>query len=40
VKIVKLDPRQLAEVRREALALEKRAYRISKNVYAHTAPMR
>jgi hypothetical protein len=40
VKIVKLDPRQLAEVRREALALERRAYRISTNVYAHTAPMR
>ncbi|HEV7755111.1 MAG TPA: hypothetical protein VGO94_04550 [Mycobacteriales bacterium] len=40
VKIIELDPRQLAEVRREALALEQRAYRTSKNVYAHTAPLR
>lgn len=38
VKIEQLDPKALAEVHAEALKLEKRAYEISKNVYAHTPP--
>jgi hypothetical protein len=33
-----LSPAALAEARVEALELEKRAYRISKDVYAHTEP--
>jgi hypothetical protein len=38
VKLVKLSPDALAEIRAEALALEKHAYEISKDVYAHTSP--
>lgn len=38
VAINKLTPEQLAEVRAEALKLEKRAYAVSKQVYALTAP--
>jgi len=38
VKVVQLSPKELAEVRREALKLEKRAYAIRKNVYGHTPP--
>jgi hypothetical protein len=33
-----LSPAALAEARAKALEQEKRAYRISKDVYAHTAP--
>jgi hypothetical protein len=39
VKVEQLGPEALAEARAEALKLEKRAYRISKNVYARTAPV-
>ena len=35
-----LSPAELAEVRRDALALEERAYRISKHVWAETEPSR
>jgi hypothetical protein len=38
VKLEQLGPEALAEVRAAALDLEKRAYQISKNVYAHTPP--
>jgi hypothetical protein len=38
VEVVRLDPQALARVREEALKLERRAYKISKDVYAHTAP--
>jgi hypothetical protein len=38
VKIEKLDANALAEVRAEALKLEKSAYKNSKNVYANTPP--
>ena len=38
VRVEQLGPAALAEVRAEALKLEKRAYKISKNVYAHTPP--
>jgi hypothetical protein len=38
VKVVQLDPKALTEARAEALKLEKRAYKISKKVYAHTPP--
>lgn len=38
VKVVQLGPEALAEARAKALELEKRAYKISKNVYAHTPP--
>jgi len=38
VKVVQLSPAALAEVRRDALKLEQRAYAISKNVYGHTPP--
>lgn len=37
-KILQLNPEALAEARAEALKLEKRAYKISKDVYAHTPP--
>ena len=36
VKVVQLSPAALAKVRTEALKLEKRAYQLSKDVYAHT----
>jgi hypothetical protein len=38
VKVVHLDEQALAEVRREALRLEERAYEISKDVYGRTPP--
>jgi hypothetical protein len=38
VKVEQLGPKALAEARAQALKLEKRAYEISKNVYAHTPP--
>jgi len=38
VEYVQLDPEALAEVRAEALELEKHAYEISQDVYAHTSP--
>jgi hypothetical protein len=38
VKVEKLSPADLAEVHAEALKLEKNAYKVSKNVYAQTAP--
>jgi len=38
VKVEQLSPEALAEVRAKALLLEKNAYKISKNVYAQTAP--
>jgi hypothetical protein len=38
VDIVQLNPEALAEVRAEALELEKRAYEISQDVYARTSP--
>ena len=37
-KAVQLTPAAQAEVRKEALALERRAYKASKAVYAHTPP--
>jgi hypothetical protein len=37
-KVVRLSPAALAEVRTEALKLERRAYKVSKAVYAHTPP--
>jgi hypothetical protein len=37
-KVVKLSPQGLAEVRAEALKLEKHAYEVSKDVYGRTAP--
>lgn len=39
VRVVQLTPAQMTKVRAEAMALEKRAYQNSKNVYAHTTPM-
>ena len=38
VKVVHLDQQALAEARREALRLEARAYKISKDVYGRTLP--
>ncbi len=38
-KIEQLSPEALAEVRTKALEMEKHAYKVSKNVYAHTAPL-
>lgn len=38
IEVVELGPEALAEARAEALKLEKRAYEISKNVYAQTPP--
>ena len=37
-QVEQLSPEALAEVRAEALKLEKHAYEISKDVYAHTPP--
>ncbi|NIP26292.1 hypothetical protein GWN28_04790 [candidate division KSB1 bacterium] len=37
-EVRQLSPDALAEARAEALKLEKRAYEISKDVYAHTSP--
>ena len=39
VDLVQLSPEGLADVRRQALELEKRAYRITKNVYGGTNPV-
>jgi hypothetical protein len=38
VKVERLDAKALAEIREKALALEKSAYRHSRNVYARTKP--
>jgi hypothetical protein len=38
VKNVKLSPKELAEVRAEALKLDKRAYDVSEDVYGKTPP--
>jgi hypothetical protein len=38
VELVQLDPEALAEVRAQALELEKHAYEISQHVYARTPP--
>ncbi len=38
VELVQLAPEALAEVRAEALELERRAYEVSKDVYGHTPP--
>ena len=38
VKVVQLGPQAQGAVRAEALKLETRAYKISKNVYVHTPP--
>lgn len=38
VEAVQLSPAEVAQVRKDALALEKNAYRVSKDVYARTAP--
>ncbi|HEY4691382.1 MAG TPA: hypothetical protein VIK33_18890 [Anaerolineae bacterium] len=38
VELVQLSPEALAEVRAEALALEKHAYEVSQDVYAQTSP--
>jgi len=38
VKVEQLGPAALAKARAEALKLEKSAYKVSKNVYAQTAP--
>ncbi len=37
-KVGRLGPAALAEVRREALLLERRAYKLSKHLYGHTPP--
>lgn len=39
IEVIQLNPEQLAEVRAEAIKLEQRAYEISTDVYAQTAPM-
>jgi len=38
VKLIQLDPQAMAEVRKEALKLEQRAYKLNKHVYGRTAP--
>ena len=38
IEVVQLDPKALAEARAKALELDKRAYKISKKVYANTPP--
>ena len=38
-KIEQLDAKAMAEVRKEALKMEKHAYEVSKNVYAQTPPL-
>lgn len=38
-KVEPLDAKAMAEVRAAALKMEKHAYAVSKNVYAHTAPL-
>jgi hypothetical protein len=39
IELVQLSTEELAEIRAEALALEKHAYEISKDVYGQTSPM-
>jgi hypothetical protein len=39
IELTQLGPEELAEVRAEALELEKHAYEISTDVYVHTSPM-
>ena len=39
IEFVRLSPEGLAKVREKALALEKSAYEVSKDVYAHTEPL-
>lgn len=39
VEIVHLNPNELAEVRAQAIALEKHAYTVSKDIYAKTLPL-
>ena len=39
VDVVQLSPEEMAKVREEALALERRAFRISKGVWDQTPPM-
>ena len=39
VQIVELGPESFAEVRSNALELEKHAYEVSKNVYGQTSPL-
>jgi len=39
VKLEHLSPEALAEIRAEALALEKHAYEVSADVYGKTSPM-
>lgn len=38
-KLEQLDAKAMAEVRAAALKMEKHAYQVSKNVYAHTPPL-
>jgi hypothetical protein len=38
-KVEQLDAKAMAEVRAAALKMEKHAYEVSKNVYAHTPPL-
>lgn len=38
-KVEQLDTKAMAVVRAEALKMEKHAYKVSKNVYAHTPPL-
>ena len=38
-KLEQLDAKAMAEVRKEALKMEKHAYEVSKNVYAQTPPL-
>jgi hypothetical protein len=38
VHLLHLDPAAMAEVRKEVLALEQRAYKLSKHLYGRTAP--
>jgi hypothetical protein len=40
VRVAHLEPRAMSRVRREALKLERRAYAVSKSVYARTPPVR
>lgn len=39
IKVEQLDAKAMAEVRAAAMKMEKHAYEVSKNVYAHTPPL-
>ena len=39
VKVNKLGPAAMARIRAQVLAQDRRGYRVSKNVYAHTPPV-